>query len=168
MNLTPDKWYSEFLGVGYRYHDVDMNVLLLFSNRRLAAAVWNKTVDGWADNQIRLIFVEDDDQYWLLLFHEGSSLLLKDNTGFIKRVPLSTNYVKFKQRYDSKVILRFATYDKIKSKPKDKDNSTPSFSVSLLKKIKHVYGVGFFQYNEIPEKTSILEAIKGVRKTLDG
>jgi hypothetical protein len=91
---------------------------------------------------------------------------LKDNTGFIKRVPLSTNYVKFKQRYDSKVILRFATYDKIKSKPKD--NSAPSFSVSLLKKIKHVYGVGFLQYNEIPEKTDISGAIKGVRKSLDG
>jgi hypothetical protein len=166
MSLIPDRWYSEFLGVGYRYHDVDMNVLLLFSNRRLAAAIWNKMVDGWADNQIRLIFVENDDQYWIILFHEGSSLLLKDSRGFIKRVPLSTNYVKFKQRYDSKVILRFATYDKIKSKPKD--NSTPSFSVSLLKKIKHVYGVSFLQYNEIPEKTDILEAIKGVRKSLDG
>jgi hypothetical protein len=163
MSVRPDKWYTEFLGVGYRYHDVDMNVLLLFGNRRLAAAIWNKTIDGWADDKIKLMFIEEDAQYWLVLFHEGSSLLLKENTGFIKRVPLSTNYVKFKQRYDSKVILRFAIYNKIKSKPME--NTAPLFNLSLLKKIKHVYGVGFFQYNEIPEKTTVFDAISGVRKS---
>ena len=91
MSANPGKWFSEFLGVGYRYHDIYMNVLLLFSSRISAARLWNKTVDGWAD-KIRIQFVEKKNQYWIILFHEGSSLLLKDSMGFIKHVPISKNY----------------------------------------------------------------------------
>ena len=110
MNANPDEWFSEFLGVGYRYHDIYMNVLLLFSSRISAARLWNKTVDGWADDQIKLQFVEEKDQYWFILFHEGSSLLLKDSIGFIKHVPKSKNYERFKTRFEDKIILRFAIY----------------------------------------------------------
>ena len=66
------------------------------------ARLWNKTVDGWADDQIKLQFVEEKDQYWMILIHEGTSLLLKDSMGFIKRVPKSKNYERFKTRFEDK------------------------------------------------------------------
>lgn len=160
MSANPDKWFSEFLGVGYRYHDIYMNVLLLFSNRISAARLWNKTIDGWADDQIKLQFVEENDQYWIILFHEGSSLLLKDPMGFIKKVPISKNYERFKTRFEDKIILRFAIYAN-KSKSNEVENA--GYELNLLKKIKYVYRVEFLRYNDIPLNSIILETINAVK-----
>lgn len=101
MNKGPNTWFSEFLGIGYRYQDIHMNVLLLFGDTRLAIKLWNKTISGWADDQVRLVFVEQGDNYWFILFQEDARLL-KGNMGFIKCVPMSHNYVKFKHRYELK------------------------------------------------------------------
>jgi len=160
MDPLPNKWYSKFLGVGYRYHDVDMNVLLLFGDRWFASGLWNKSIDGWADNQIKLMFVEENDHYWILLFQEGSSLLQKENMGFIKSIPISENYKKFKDRYEYRVILRFAIYnDKIERKKSNKSQ----YDIRLLKKIKYVYGVSFSHYKDISEHSFAFDAIAKAR-----
>ncbi|HVD08237.1 MAG TPA: hypothetical protein VNB67_07305, partial [Nitrososphaeraceae archaeon] len=157
-----DKWFSEFLGVGYRYHDIYMNVLLLFSSHISAARLWNKTVDGWADDQIRLQFVEEKDQYWIILFHEGSSLLLKDSMGFIKQVPKSKNYERFKTRFEDKIILRFAMYA---NKSKNKEVENVGYELNLLKKSKYVYRVEFLRHEEIPLNSIVLKIINEVKET---
>lgn len=162
MSVSPDKWFSEFLGVGYRYHDIYMNVLLLFSSRISAARLWNKTVDGWADDQIKLQFVEEKDQYWIILFHEGSSLLLKDSMGFIKHVPKSKNYERFKTRFEDKIILRFAIYAK---KSKNKEVENVGYELYLLKKIKYVYRVEFLRFEEIPLNSIVLKIINEVKES---
>jgi len=162
MSANPDKWFSEFLGVGYRYHDIYMNVLLLFSSRMSAARLWNNTVDGWADNQIKLQFVEEKDQYWIILFHEGSSLLLKNSLGFIKHIPKSKNYERFKTRFEDKIILRFAIYSK-KSKNKEVENA--EYELNLLKKMKYVYRVEFLQFEDIPLNSVVLKIIDDVKRS---
>ena len=162
MRVSPDKWFSEFLGVGYRYHDIYMNVLLLFSSRISAARLWNKTVDGWADDQIKLQFVEEKDQYWIILFQEGSSLLLKDSMGFIKHVPKSKNYERFKTRFEDKIILRFAIYAK---KSKNKEVENVGYELYLLKKIKYVYRVEFLRFEEIPLNSIVLKIINEVKES---
>ena len=162
MNANPDKWFSEFLGVGYRYHDIYMNVLLLFSSRMSAARLWNNTVDGWADNQIKLQFVEEKDQYWIILFHEGSSLLLKNSMGFIKYIPKSKNYERFKTRFEDKIILRFAIYSK---KSKNKEVGNAEYELNLLKKMKYVYRVEFLQSEDIPLNSMVLKIIDDVKRS---
>lgn len=163
MNNGPSRWFSEFLGVGYRYHDIYMNVLLLFGDRTLAVRLWNKTIDGWADDQVRLLFIEDGDNYWFILFQEGSSLLLKENIGFIKCVPVSNNYVKFKNRYELKVIVRFAVYT---SKSIANEKEGVSYDLRLLKKIKYAYGVEFLHYGDIHKNSTAFEAIGKVKKSV--
>jgi hypothetical protein len=162
MNRSPKLWYSEFLGVGYRYHDIYMNVLLLFSDRSIAVKLWNRSIDGWADDQVKLMFIEDVENYWFILFQEGSSLLLKEDVGFIKCVPISNNYVKFKNRCELKVIVRFAIYS-TRSRANEKENV--SYDLRLLKKIKYAYGVEFLHYDDIPKHGTALEAIGKVKNS---
>lgn len=160
MHRNPKLWYSGFLGVGYRYHDIYMNVLLLFSKGHEAVKLWNQSIDGWSDDQVKLLFIEDGENYWLVLFQEGSSILLKKDIGFIKCVPISDNYLKFKNRYEVKVIVRFAIYN-TSSKASKKDNIP--YDLRLLKKIKYAYGVEFLHYAEIPKDGTAFEAIGKVR-----
>ena len=87
MSANPDKWFSEFLGVGYRYHDIYMNVLLLFSSHIAAARLWNKTVDGWADDQIRLQFVEEKESILDYTFSRRFKFVTKGFNGLHKTCP---------------------------------------------------------------------------------
>jgi hypothetical protein len=162
MNKSPKLWYSEFLGIGYRYHDVYMNVLLLFSDRSAAVKLWNRSIDGWADDQVKLMFIEDGGNYWFILFQEGSSILLKEDIGFIKCVPISNNYLKFKNRYDLKVIVRFAIYS---TSSRAKKNEDVSYDLRLLKKIKYAYGVEFLHYEDIPVHGTAYKAIGRVKNS---
>jgi hypothetical protein len=160
MHKSRKLWYSEFLGVGYRYHDIYMNVLLLFSKGAEAIKLWNQSIDGWSDDQVKLVFIEDGECYWLVLFQEGSSILLKKDIGFIKCVPMSDNYLKFKNRYEVKVIIRFAIYN---AKSGTNEKANVPYDLRLLKKIKYAYGVEFLHYADIPKNGTAFEAISKVK-----
>ena len=141
-------WFSDFVGVGYRYHDVYMNVFPLFSEKMPAFKLWNKTIDWWPDDQIRLRFVEDDNSYWFILF--GGSEYKKDNTGFVKKVPMSENYQRFKVGYEKKAMLRFGVYkENVNPKRKERDGSMKKFDLEILKKSKSVYDIAFLQLHDI-------------------
>jgi hypothetical protein len=58
------RWISDFLGVGYRYTDIFMNILILYSDRKKAIKIWNEDIHWWPDDQIILRFIEDNDYYW--------------------------------------------------------------------------------------------------------
>src|SRR5919205_1764771 len=137
MSTKTIEWFKGFLGVGYRYHDVYMNVLLLFDNKKYAFNLWKKTIEWWADDEIKLRFVEDDKSYWFILY--GGSEYKDDNTGFVKNVPISENYQRFKEGCENKATIRFGIYkENTKNKKKDDDEN---FSLELLKKSKSVYDI---------------------------
>ena len=138
----PSHWFKDFVGVGYRYHDVYMNVFPLFDDKMSAYRLWKKTIEWWPDDMIKLRFVEQSDSYWFILY--GGSVYTKDNTGFAKRVPVSENYERFKVGYEKKAILRFGIY---KEGVKKKDGS--KFDLEVLKKSKSVYNIAFLKYEEL-------------------
>ncbi len=143
MSLSkPAVWFKDFVGVGYRYHDVYMNVFPLFEDKMSAFRLWKKTIEWWPDDKIKLRFVEQDDSYWFILY--GGSVYSKDNTGFVKKVQVSENYERFKVGYEKKAILRFGIY---KERGKKKDDS--KYNLEVLKKSKSVYDIAFLKYEEL-------------------
>ena len=83
MSNKPISWFKDFIGVGYRYHDVYMNVIPFLARRGLYQ-LWKKTVNWWPDDEIKLRFVEQNDSYWIIIY--GGSSYKNDNTGFVKKV----------------------------------------------------------------------------------
>ena len=37
-------WYDDFVGVAYRYYDLRMNVVPLFTDRKEAASLWHSGI----------------------------------------------------------------------------------------------------------------------------
>jgi len=148
------KWISDFVGVGYRYTDIIMNILILYSDRKLAIKIWNENIHWWPDDQITLRFVEDGDYYWFILYQNGKNLLSKENIGFFKKNELTQNYLRFKQNFDQKTLLRFALYKSVDNKTNDEDDdktknknvykkNSPPFEINIFKRMKTVYDVKF-------------------------
>jgi hypothetical protein len=142
LSSKPSYWFKDFLGVGYRYHDVFMNVFPLFDDKMFAFKLWKKTIEWWPDDAIKLRFVEQDDSYWFILY--GGSVYSNDNSGFVKKVPVSENYERFRVGYEKKVILRFGIY---KESVKKKDGI--KYDLEVLKKSKSVYDIAFLKYDEL-------------------
>lgn len=138
----PSNWFKDFVGVGYRYHDVYMNVFPLFGDKMAAFKLWKKTVEWWPDDQIKLRFVEQGDSYWFILY--GGSVYTGESVGFVKKVPVSENYERFKAGYEKKAIVRFGIY---KEDVKKKDGS--KFDLEVLKKAKSVYDIAFVKYEDL-------------------
>ena len=142
MSAKPIIWYKDFIGVGYRYHDVYMNVFPLFRDKGFAFKLWKKTADWWPDDEIKMRFIERGESYWFILY--GGSEYRGENTGFVKKVEISENYERFKAGYEKKVILRFGIY---KENPKKKDGS--KYDLEILKKSKSVYDIKFIAYSDL-------------------
>ena len=143
VSSKPISWFKDFIGVGYRYHDVYMNVIPLFGEKRAAYQLWKKTVDSWPDDEIKLRFVEQADSYWIIIY--GGSTYKNENTGFVKKVQASDNYKRFKEGYEKKAILRFGVY---KENPKKKPDSR-KYELEIFKKSKSVYDISFLKYEDL-------------------
>ena len=146
-------WFKDFLGVGYRYHDVYMNVFPLFSDKMAAFKLWKKTVEWWPDDRIRMRFVEQGDDYWFILY--GGSEFKGDNTGFVKKVQKSENYERFKAGYEKKAILRFGIYN---DKPRDPKDG--KYKLEILKKTKSVYDIAFLQFSDLESDSIEAQCIR--------
>jgi hypothetical protein len=157
MSNRPITWFNGFVGVGYRYYDIYMNVFPLFEDKKYAFKLWKKTIDWWPDDQIKLRFVEEDSNYWFILY--GGSEYKDDNTGFIKNVPSSKNYQRFKEGYEKKAILRFGIYKK-----RNKEGDEEKYNLELLKKSKLVYDIKFLQYSDIPIESIEWQCIQKKKK----
>ena len=166
------KWITDFLGVGYRYTDITMNILILFSDRKAAIKVWNENIHWWPDNQITLRFIEDNENYWFILYLQGKDLLSKENVGFLKKNILTQNYLRFKKNFEEKAILRFALYktsDKKtaktdgKSETDDSDTSTgTNYEINIFKRMKTIYNVKFLMKDELEENSLEFSLIKTI------
>ena len=123
-----------------------MNVFPLFEDKMFAFKLWKSTVEWWPDDRIKLRFVEQGDSYWFILYHDGSGYK-GDNTGFVKKVPVSENYERFTSGYEKKATLRFGIYSEhVKKKKKDDDRK---YELEILKKQKSVYDIAFLQYPDL-------------------
>jgi hypothetical protein len=140
LSNKPEVWITDFLGIGYRFHDVYMNVFPLFRDKMAAFRLWKKTIEWWPDDKIKLRFVEDGESYWFILY--GGSDYKRDNTGFVKRVPVSQNYERFKVGYEKKATLRFGIY---KGDPRGDKN----YNLEILRRSKSIYDITFLQYSEL-------------------
>ena len=171
------QWFNDFLGVAYRYYDLRMNVVPLFSERKQAANIWHETIHWWSDHSIKIRFVETGDKYWFVMGSESSKP--QTNKSFFKVLAHSPNYERFKKGHGGEAYLRLGTYSK-KSKKDVKDDAVcncghikedheeetnrdsclvddcqckkfESFQVNLLKKKKTVTDIKFLHENEIKD-----------------
>ena len=148
VSSKPISWFGNFIGVGYRYHDIYMNVIVLFEDKMAAYRLWKKTIDWWPDDKIKLRFVEQSDSYWLIIY--GGSIYKDDNIGFVKKVQISDNYKRFKAGYEDKAILRFGIYkEKNPKKKKKEEEEDRKYDLEILKKSKSVYDIAFLRYEEL-------------------
>ena len=140
-------WRDDFIGIGYRYHDVYMNVFPIFEEKRYASKLWDKSIHWWPDDEIRLRFVEEGkgNNYWFILYNTAQHV--DECTGFAKNLKLSDNYQRFKVGYEKQVLLRFGIY-KENHKEKYKENSK-KFDLELLKRHKTVYDIKFIDISSL-------------------
>jgi hypothetical protein len=157
------KWVSDFAGIGYRYTDIVMNILILYTDRKNALKTWNEYIHWWPDDQIILRFVEERDDYWFIIYQRGKNLLSKENIGFFKKNPITQNYLRFKNGFEEKTILRFALYKSLEKKIEDKNNilgnnvenssNKSTFELNIFKRMKTIYDVKFLKINELDENS---------------
>ena len=103
-------WFDDFLGVAYRYYDLRMNIVPLFTDRKESSALWHDTIHWWLDPSIKIRFVEIGDKYWFIL---GSDSQKPDtNLSFFKVLQKSENYERFKKGHDGEAYLRLGVYAK--------------------------------------------------------
>ena len=157
INQQPIAWFDNISGVGYRYHDVYMNVLPLFKDKRYAFKLWKKTIEWWPDDEIKLRFVEYNDKYWFILY--GGSKYKGEKFGLVKDFLISENYKRFKRGYEKQVILRFAVY----KENKNKETADNKFSLELLKRSKSIFDIKFLQYFDLPSNSVEDQCIKSTR-----
>ena len=171
------QWISDFLGVAYRYYDLRMNIVPLFSERKQAVNLWHDTIHWWNDHSIKIRFVETGDQYWFVM--GADSTKPQTNKSFFKILDKSANYERFKKGHDGEAYLRLGTYtQKFKNDVKDdavcncshikedheleRDQDAclvnecqckkfETFQVNLLKKKKTITDIKFLQEDEVKD-----------------
>ncbi len=103
-------WFDDFLGVAYRYYDLRMNVVPLFSDRKQAVNLWHDTIHWWSDPSIKIRFVETGNDYWFIL--GADSQKPETNKSFFKILPQSSHYERFKKGHGGEAYLRLGVYSK--------------------------------------------------------
>ena len=135
------QWFDDFLGVGYRFYDLRMNVFPIFSDKKQAIKIWENVIKWWVDPSIKIRFVEVGDDYWFVM--GGDSPFPESNKSFFKVLKISEHYKRFKKGHDGQAYLRMGIY-------KEKDKSAP---VSLFKKKKIITDIKFLQESEVKDDT---------------
>jgi len=113
-------WYSDFIGVAYRYYDLRMNVAPLFPDRKEAVALWHSAIKWWVDHTIKLRFVEVHDDTWFVMAAESPKS--PTNTGLFKILPRTANYERFKKGHAGEAYIRLGIYQ-LKYKKDVKDDA---------------------------------------------
>lgn len=133
------QWMDDFLGVGYRFYDLMMNVFPIFSDKKQAIKIWESVIKWWIDPSIKIRFVEAGDDYWFVM--GGDSPFPESNKSFFKLLKKSEHYERFKKGHDGEAYLRMGIY-------REKDKSSP---VALFKKKKIVTDIKFLQESEVKD-----------------
>ena len=108
QSSTP--WFDDFVGVAYRYYDLRMNVVPLFTDRKEAASLWHDTIHPWVDPSIKIRFLEIGEKYWFIMASETQKP--DTNLAFFKELQKSENYERFKKGHGGEAYLRLGVYAK--------------------------------------------------------
>ena len=174
---SPIPWFDNFIGVAYRYYEIRMNVVPLFSDLKKAQIFWRETVHWWNDHSIKIRFVETGDTYWFIM--GGESRQAKNNKLLFKVLSKSPHYDRFKKGHEGSAYLRLGTYSKkfkkdvkndakcncghIKEDHEEGDSNDSclfeecdcrkfeTFQVNLLKKKKTVSDIKFLTEAEVKD-----------------
>lgn len=169
-------WFDDFVGVAYRYYDLRMNVVPLFTDRKKASYLWHDTIHPWIDPSIKIRFLEMGDKYWFIM---GSESQKNDtNLSFFKELTKSENYDRFKKGHDGEAYMRLGIYTKkslddvkkdaiciCKHEARDHDEGDDdvclfndcnckkfsSFQVNLLKKKKVITDIQFLDEKDVKD-----------------
>jgi len=133
------QWTDDFLGVGYRFYDLRMNVFPIFTDKKKANQIWERVIKWWVDPSIKIRFVEIDDDYWFVM--GGNSPFPESNKSFFKVLKKSEHYERFKKGHDGEAYLRMGIY-------REKNESSP---VALFKKKKLVTDIKFLQESQVKD-----------------
>ena len=133
------QWIDNFLGVGYRFFDLRMNVFPIFSDKKQAIQIWEDLIKWWVDPSIKIRFVEVGDDYWFVM--GGDSPFPESNKSFFKVLKKSEHYERFKKGNEGQAYLRMGIF-------REKDKSSP---VTLFKKKKIVTDIKFLKENEVKD-----------------
>lgn len=147
MNEQGITWYSDFLGIGFRFFDVHTSVLLIFNKKKDLVNAWKKVLKWWPDDEIKMRFVEGDNYYEFVLYGE-SRILIGNKWVFLKALKASEHYKKFKDDYDGAAYLGFALY-----KPKD-----DSYELEVFKYRKKVTDVQFLKETDVERDSIVLKS----------
>ena len=169
-------WFNDFLGVAYRYYDLRMNVVPLFSDKKEATKLWTEKIHWWVDPSIKIRFVEIGDKYWFIMGAESQKP--DSNLSFFKILPKSENYDRFKKGHGGEAYLRLGVYSakNLNEAKKDAlcncghaaddhdegDNDAclykvctckkfSSFQVNLLKRKKTITDISFLEEKNVKE-----------------
>ena len=184
FSQSPVPWFDDFVGVAYRYYDLRMNVVPLFTDRKEAASIWHDTIHPWVDPSIKIRFLEIDDKYWFVM---GSDSQKNDtNLSFFKELEKSENYERFKKGHDGEAYLRLGVYakkslDDVKKdavcscthEARDHDEGDgdaclfnectcktfSSFQVNLLKKKKIITDIEFLEEKDVKDDPLVWNCI---------
>ncbi len=104
------KWSNDFLGLGYRYYDLRMNVAPLFEDRKQAVNAWHDVIRWWIDPTIRVRFVEYAKSYLFVMAAESKRP--ESNVAFYHTMPRSKHYERFKAGIEGEAYLRLGMYAK--------------------------------------------------------
>ena len=168
-------WYNDdILGVAYRYFDIRMNIVLMFSESKPARDLWYETMHWWNDHTIKIRFVESGDDYWFVM--GADSRRPETNKYFYKVIPKSPNYERFKKGHQGSAYMRFGIYTRNVKKVKndaicdcghrkdDHDEDTnaclyevcdctkfDTFQLNVLKKKKVVTNIKFLSEDDVKD-----------------
>ncbi len=107
---SPIRWFDDFVGVAYRYYDLRMNVVPLFSERKPAVDLWHDTIHWWVNASIRIRFVDVGKMYWFVMGSESQRPAT--NVSFFKLLPKSDHYERFRRGHDGEAYIRLGVYAK--------------------------------------------------------
>lgn len=107
---SPVPWSDDFLGVAYRYYDLRMNIVPLFSDWKTATDMWHDIVYWWLDPSIRIRFVDSGDMYWFIMGSDSQKPA--SNLSLFKMLAKSENYERFRKGHGGEAYLRFGVYSK--------------------------------------------------------
>ena len=133
------QWIDDFIGVGYRFYDLRMNVFPIFSDKKQANKIWESVIKWWIDPSIKIRFVEVDDDYWFVM--GGDTPFPESNKSFFKVLKKSEHYERFKKGHNGEAYLRMGVY-------REKNESSP---VELFKKKKLVTDIKFLQKSQVKD-----------------
>jgi len=169
-------WFDGFLGVAYRYYDLRMNVVPLFSERKQATNLWNETIHWWNDHTIKLRFVETGEKYWFIMGSDSKKP--ENNKSLFKILSKSEHYERFKAGHGGEAYLTLGVYAIVHKKGAKDDTvcnckhrlddheegdsdaclieecscrKFESFQVNILKRKKTITDIKFLQEEQVKE-----------------